>query len=307
MNQTKSAGSALVIVGATASGKSELALALAESNPGVELISVDSMQVYEGMDIGTAKPTLEQQLSVKHHCLDLVSPTQDFSVGMYKTAAQQALSDIYEAGKRPVIVGGTGLYVRALVDNLQIPSRYPKVLAELNKDSDTPALWGRLAELDPKASETMLPTNRRRVLRALEVTLGSGKPFSSFGPGLSSYQAQSSFTQVGICLPRPTIDERISQRYTAQMQAGFLEEAKKLRQMNLSRTARQALGYKELFSHLEGKIDLESALEEAERRTRRFARRQERWFKRDPRVQWLNADEPNQVFSQLQEIFQECV
>jgi tRNA dimethylallyltransferase len=243
------------------------------------------------MDIGTAKPTAAEQAEVRHHLIDLADPDEDFTVARYQRAFQDVIEDIEQRGRRAVLVGGTGRYLRAVVDDLIIPGQYPDVWAELDAESDTPALHRRLQHLDPTAASRMEPTNRRRVLRALEVTLGSGAPFSTFGPGLAAYPP-SSCRMIGIDLPHDVVAARIERRFQQQLAAGLLSEVEALagRPQGLSRTAKQALGYKELLSHLAGERTLHDALEEAARRTRRFARRQRSWFRRDPRIEWLSAD-----------------
>ncbi len=276
------------MVGVTASGKSALGLAVARRDERVELVSVDSMQVYRRMDIGTAKPTPAERAEVPHHLIDLVEPSEEFSVSQFQAAARDAIADIESRGRVPVLVGGTGLHLRAVIDDLDIPGRYPHVAQSLG-DEPTSRLHGRLQELDPVAAARMEPSNRRRVLRALEVTVGSGRPFSSYGPGLASH-APSRFKMVGPRWPRAAIDARIAERYRQQMAAGFLDEVRALRERGpLSRTAGQALGYRQLLSHLDGERSLEAALDEAITATRRFARRQERWFRRDPRVRWIDV------------------
>ncbi len=279
------------LVGATASGKSALALALARRDPGWELVSVDSMQVYRGMDIGTAKPTSAEQAEVPHHLIDLLDPWEDGTVAWFQREAHAVLSDIDARGKRALLVGGTALYLQALVDGLDIPGQFPEARAEVEADDDTAALHRRLAELDPVAAGRMEPSNRRRVVRALEVTLGSGRPFSSYGPGLGAH-ADTPFRLVGLSRSPEALATRIEARYAAQLDAGFLTEVAALRDdpRGISRTARQALGYKELLAHLDGESSLEEALELAVRRTRRFARRQRAWFQRDPRITWLEPD-----------------
>ena len=193
----------LAIVGATASGKSALALALARHLGDAEIVSLDSMQVYRGMDIGTAKPTPAERAEVPHHLIDVADPWDDFTVADFQALFHQALAGIEARGHRALLVGGTGLYLRAVVDDLEIPGRYPEVRATVESEPDTVALHRRLDELDPVAAGRMEPTNRRRVVRALEVTLGSGQPFSSFGPGLETYP-ESRFRLVGIAPePRP--------------------------------------------------------------------------------------------------------
>jgi tRNA dimethylallyltransferase len=282
---------AMAIVGTTASGKSALALELARHDATVELISVDSMQVYRGMDIGTAKPTAAEQAEVRHHLIDIADPDEDFTVARFQRAFHDVIKDIEQRGRRAVLVGGTGLYLRAVVDELIIPGQYPDVWAELDAEPDTAALHRRLQQVDPTAAARMEPSNRRRVLRALEVTLGSGSPFSTFGPGLETYPP-STCRLIGIDLPHDVVAARIERRFQQQIADGFVGEVATLaaRPRGLSRTAKQALGYKELLSHLAGERTLSEALEEAARRTRRFARRQRSWFRRDARIEWLHAD-----------------
>ncbi len=288
----------LAIVGVTASGKSALALALARGRSDVELVSVDSMQVYRGMDIGTAKPTPAEQAEVPHHLIDLVDPDEDFTVTRFQAAFREVMAGIETRGHRAVLVGGTGLYLRAVVDDLDIPGQYPEVRAALDaeapEDDEDPtgviALHERLVALDPVAASRMEPTNRRRVIRALEVTLGSGRPFSSYGPGLDAYPP-TPFAMVGLRLPTEVTGERIAARYEAQLAVGFVDEVRRLaaRPEGLSRTARQALGYRELLAHVEDGVPLDEAVEQAVAATRRFARRQRAWFRRDPRIRWFDA------------------
>ncbi|MCQ3807692.1 MAG: tRNA (adenosine(37)-N6)-dimethylallyltransferase MiaA [Acidimicrobiaceae bacterium] len=278
----------LVILGPTASGKSSLAVATAEFIGAAEIVSIDSMAVYRGMDIGTASPTGSDQQQVPHHLIDVADPSEEFTVGVFKRLATAAIDAIRARGNTPILVGGTGLYLRAVVDDLNLPGRYPEAAAELDAEPDTEALHTRLASLDPLAASRMEPSNRRRVLRALEVTIGSGSPFSSFGPGLEEY-GPTPFVMVALRWPQAVLDERIATRYQQQIEAGFLDEVRHLAAGGVGRTAAQALGYKELLAHLGGECSLEEALATAIRRTRRFARRQQRWFRRDPRINWMDA------------------
>ena len=277
-----------MIVGPTASGKSDLALSVARLIGGAEIVTLDSMQVYRGMDIGTATPTAAEQVEVPHHLIDLVEVSEEFAVAELQARARAVIGEIRDRGAVPVLVGGTGLYVRAVIDELRIPGRYPEVRAELEAEPDTAALHGRLADLDPAAAGRMEPTNRRRVVRALEVTIGSGRPFSSFGSGLGHYPP-TPFVQVGLRWDRDVLDDRIAARYQRQLADGFLDEVRSLEERKISRSASQALGYKELLAHLREEMTLDEALDLAVTRTRRFARRQERWFRRDPRIRWLDA------------------
>ena len=276
-----------MLVGATASGKSTLALEVARRLGDVELVSADSMQVYRGMDVGTAKATPAERAEVPHHLLDVAEPEEDYSVARFQADVDEVIAGIEARGRRALVVGGTGLYVQAVVDGLALPGEWPGVRAELESE---PALelHRRLVELDPVAAARIEPGNVRRLVRALEVTLGSGKPFSSFGPGLAAYPKAPRFRLAGVWLPRPALGERIEARYREQLAAGFLDEVRRL-QGRMSRTARQALGYKELLAHVAGDCTLEEAVAAAVRRTREFARRQRSWFRRDPRITWLGS------------------
>ncbi len=284
----------LVIVGPTATGKSSLAIELARRVPSSEIVSADAMAVYRGMDIGTAKPTPAERAEIPHHLIDVVAPDEDYTVARFAGEAAAVIDEIERAGGRPIIVGGTGLYVRAVVDDFTVPGQFPAVRAELEAVGDTGALWQRLQALDPGAAEKMLPGNRRRIVRALEVTVGSGRPFSSFGPGVDHY-GPTRFRLAGLEIDRDELDRRIAARYRTQLADGFLDEVERLASAGLSRTASQALGYRELVDHLHGLATLDEAIDEAVRRTRRFARRQQRWFRRDPRITWFPAEAPDLV------------
>jgi tRNA dimethylallyltransferase len=291
---------AVALVGVTASGKSETALQLARRRGDCDIVSVDSMCVYRGMDIGTSKPGPAARAAVPHHLLDLVGPEEDFTVTRFQAAAREALAGIARRGCHALLVGGTGLYQRAVVDDLAIPGRYPDVAAALEAEldegrADPSDLHTRLATLDPVGASRMEPTNRRRVVRALEVTLGAGRPFSEFGPGLDAYPAGGP-AQVGLSLPPEEVDRRIEDRFAAMVEAGLVEEVRALaaRPEGISRTARQALGYREILAHVEDGVPLADCLDEAVRRTRQFARRQASWFRRDPRVSWAGSSEEAQ-------------
>lgn len=298
---TGSAAQHLAIVGPTATGKSAVALALARRDaPIVELVSVDSMQVYRGMDIGTAKPTAAEQAEVPHHLIDLVDPDQGFTVSLFQAAFAEVMSGIDERCHRAVLVGGTGLYLRATIDGLDLPGQWPDIRVALEAEAAAngpESLHGRLAQLDPLAAQRMEPTNTRRVVRALEVTLGSGRPFSEHGPGLAEYpSATDNYRIVGLRVPREEFSDRIANRFHAMLDAGLLDEVRTLAEQfgpRLSRTARQALGYRELLRHVEDGDDLDECIGDAIARTRRFAVRQDRWFRRDPRIEWL--DDPNEL------------
>ncbi|MGA1333134.1 MAG: tRNA (adenosine(37)-N6)-dimethylallyltransferase MiaA [Ilumatobacteraceae bacterium] len=280
----------VAIVAPTASGKSDIAMAVARAT-GAHIIAVDAMQVYRGMDIGTAKPTPADQAAVPHHCIDLVDPNERFTVAEFKTHAASARASVRAADAPALFVAGTGLYLTALIDDLQLPGEWPEVRAELQAEPDTAALFARLQQLDPLAASRCEPSNRRRIERALEVTIGSGQPFSSFGPGTSAYPP-SDVQQVGVLWPRETLSRRIEQRVHAMMSAGLLREVQTLtEQFELSREAKQALGYRELLDHLAGQISLDEAIAQIVLHTRQFAVRQERWFRRDPRIEWVTVHE----------------
>jgi len=287
----------LAIVGPTASGKSALALAVAQAAGDVELVSLDSMQVYRGLDIGTAKPTAAERAVVVHHLVDVAEPGEEWSVQRTQQVARAALADIEARGKRAVLVGGTGLYVRAVVDDLQIPPTDPIVrdaLGAATADDDGLArAYDRLTTLDPAAAARMEPGNRRRIVRALEVIELTGRQFSSFGSGIDAYPAPSiPVSMLGIDVEPGELAGRIATRLDAMCGLGFLDEVRGLVDRPLSRTAREAIGYRELLGYLAGEIPtFEAALDTTARRTRRFARRQRAWFRRDPRVAWISATE----------------
>lgn len=266
------------------------------------------MQVYRGMDIGTAKPTPAEQAEVPHHLIDVADPSEDFTVTRFQAAFREALAAIEARGHRAVLVGGTGLYLRAVIDDLEIPGRYPEVREALEAEDDTAALHGRLAALDPVAASRMEPTNRRRVVRALEVCLGSGRPFSSFGPGLDAYPA-TPFALLGLQRPIEDTAARIATRFDRQLAAGFVDEVRALAAApaGLSRTARQALGYRELLAHVDDGLPLDEAVEQAVGGIRRFARRQRAWFRRDPRIGWIDAtQDPGRLLAVVLRDWYEC-
>jgi tRNA dimethylallyltransferase len=284
--------SVVALVGVTASGKSALAMEVAIRRGDVEIISVDSMCVYRGMNLATAKPSAADCAAVPHHLIDLVDPEDEFTLTQFQAAARVALADIEARGRHALLVGGTGLYLRAVVDDLRIPGRFEDVATDLNTQLDRGAaevadLHARLATLDPVAASRMEPSNRRRVVRALEVTIGSGQPFSSFGPGLEAYP-DGGITQIGLETDLAEVDRRIEARVAGWVEAGLIDEVQALaaRPAGISRTARQALGYREVLAHLEEGRPLEACLAEVVVRTRQFARRQASWFRRDPRITW---------------------
>lgn len=286
----------LAIIGPTASGKSSVALELCRRVGGAEIVSIDAMQVYRGMDIGTATPSATERAEIRHHLIDLVEPTSEFTLAQFQAAYIESLADIDRRAHHAVLVGGTGLYLRAVTDGLTLPGQWPEIRARLETEAERlgpEVLHARLVERDPLAASRMERTNVRRIVRALEVVEGSGRPFSAFGPGFDTY-VESDVIQVGIRWPREVLARRIESRVHAMIEAGWVEEVRQLvataGSVPLSRTAAQALGYKELIEHVQGRISLSAAVDTIVLRTRQFAVRQERWFRRDPRIQWFDVE-----------------
>jgi len=282
----------LVIVGPTASGKSELGLKMAESAPPAEIISADAMAIYEEMNIGTAKVSLSERRKIPHHLVDVASVTENYTVSQFQAEAFSVIRRLQQNSINQIIVGGTGLYVRSVVDEFTMPPNFPDIRQELELEPDADVLWQRLNELDASAASKMEPTNKRRIVRALEVCIGSGQKFSSFGPGVNHYE-KTSHVQIGLEIDRTVLDERIEKRFDFQVENGFVDEVQNLMKLELASTAMQALGYKEIMKHLKGEYSLEDAINESKLRTKRFARRQQRWFRRDPRITWFQAMDPD--------------
>lgn len=280
----------VVVLGSTASGKSDVAMAVATARGGVEIVAADSMQVYRGMDIGTAKPTRDDRSAVQHHGIDLVEPSEDYSVAQFLDSVTIARSDMMTRGVHELIVGGTGLYVTALVDGLNMPGQWPEIRAELEAITDTEALFAELVQHDPLAATRMEPNNRRRIIRALEVCRGSGETFSSFGPGVAQFP-NTDTVMIGIQWDRDILRVRIAERVDRMMERGLVDEVRTLMSSAapLSRTARQALGYKEVIEGLEKSWSSAEMAKTITLRTQQFAVRQERWYRRDPRIQWVKV------------------
>jgi tRNA dimethylallyltransferase len=280
----------IAVVGATAAGKSGLGVALARALNG-EVVNADSMQLYQGMDIGTAKEPEAARAGVPHHLLDIWPVTRAANVADYQQLARAAIDDILARGRVPVLVGGSGLYVRAALGDLDFPRTDDGARARLSAELAAlgpAALHARLAALDPAAAAAILPSNGRRIVRALEVIELTGRPFTATMP---SYEQARPAVQLGLALPRPELDQRIAARVQAMWAAGFEAEVKDLVRRGLrdGRTASRALGYRQMLRHLDGELTLDQARQETITATRRFARRQESWFRRDPRVTWLSA------------------
>ncbi len=280
----------IVILGPTASGKSDAAMAAAQANGNTQIIVCDAMQVYKRMDIGTAKPTANDQQLIQHHCIDLVEPSARFTVSDYQKNARAAVAEVHEMGANALVVAGTGLYLTSLIDELSFPGEWPAVRAELQREPDVAALYRHLKALDPVAAKNIERSNRRRIERALEVCIGSGKPFSDNAPGTGAYP-DNGVVQIGLLWPRDVLVKRVESRVKAMLQRGFLEEVAQLRKDGaMSQTARQALGYAELNRHLDGRCTLDQAVGDIVIHTRQFAVRQERWFRRDPRIRWVHIE-----------------
>jgi tRNA dimethylallyltransferase len=265
-------------------------MAAAQVNGNTQIVVCDAMQVYKRMDIGTAKPTSEDQQLVQHHCIDLVAPSARFTVSDYQKDARAAVVKIHETGANALVVAGTGLYLTSLIDELSFPGEWPAVRAELQREPDVAALYRHLKALDPVAAKNIERSNRRRIERALEVCIGSGKPFSDNAPGTGAYP-DNGVVQIGLLWPRDVLVKRVESRVKAMLQRGFLDEVAQLRKDGaMSQTARQALGYAELNRHLDGKCTLDQAVGDIVTHTRQFAVRQERWFRRDPRIRWVHIE-----------------
>jgi tRNA dimethylallyltransferase len=280
----------ITVVGPTAAGKSELSLALARTVGG-EIVNADSMQLYRGMDIGTAKLSVADRAGIPHHLLDIWPVTEAASVSEYQRLAREAIDAIRGRGKTPILVGGSGLYVRAAIDNLEFPGTDPAVRARLEAEldaSDAASLHARLADLDPVAGATILPGNGRRIIRALEVIELSGRPFTATLP---DYESIYPVIQLGVDVPRSDLDQRIADRVQSMWRLGLVDEVRDLELAGLreGRTASRALGYAQVLKFLSGDWSEETAAEQTILATRRFVRRQQSWFRRDPRINWLPA------------------
>lgn len=282
----------IVICGATATGKSELAIELAQTIS-AEIINADSMQLYRGMDIGTAKLSKSEQSGIPHHLLDVLEVTQDSTVAWYQDLARQMITEIHSRNKSVVIVGGTGLYIKAILDDLNFPDTDPQIRARLTTESEelgADALFQRLEELDPAAAIAIDRQNIRRVIRALEVIEITGQPFTANLPREDS-SAYPNALQFGLVMDREKLTERIDLRVDLMFEKGLVAEVDSLIAAGIERgtTARRALGYAQLISAHNGEITEELAREETKRATRQYARRQETWFSRDARIQWVSA------------------
>jgi len=299
--------SVIVVCGATATGKSELAIAIARHFDG-EIINADSMQIYRGMDIGTAKLTMEERQGVPHHLLDVLDVNQDSTVAWYQSAARAAITDIQSRGKRAVVVGGTGLYIKSILDELNFPDTDPAVRESLEKELESiglDALFERLEKLDPAAAIAIDRANSRRVIRALEVIVITGKPFTANLPRAASTRYPDA-QQFGLVMDREKLGERISARVDQMWKAGFIDEVDALLNAGITdgRTAQLALGYSQIIAFRNGLMSQDEAREDTKRATRQYARRQETWFSRDARITWISPVQPRleRVLAHLEKI-----
>ena len=285
----------IVICGATATGKSDIAIEIAQEL-GAEIINADSMQLYRGMDIGTAKLTVEERKGIPHHLLDVLDVSEDSTVAWYQEQARAAITEIHGRGKDAVIVGGTGLYIKAILDDLNFPDTDPEVRAKLEAELaefGAAALFTRLEELDPAAALAIDRANSRRVIRALEVIEITGMPFTANLPREDSSRYPDAL-QFGLVMDREHLRERIDQRVDRMWDAGFVDEVDRLIIQGIGNgsTAQRALGYAQIIAMRSGTMTEEEAKEDTKRASRQYARRQETWFSRDARIQWVAQHQP---------------
>lgn len=287
----------IAVVGPTATGKSDLAVALAERFGG-EVVNADAMQLYRGMDIGTAKMTVEERRGVPHHLLDVLSVTETASVAAYQRETRAVIENLLAAGRPPILVGGSGLYVQAVLDDLKFPGTDDAIRARFEAElasAGPEALHQRLRELDPAAAIAILPSNGRRIVRALEVIELTGEPFSANlpKPGPARYDT----VQIGVDREVSELDTRVDLRVDLMFAAGLEKEVRALVRLGLrdGKTASRALGYQQVLSAMDGACTIDFAAEETKRATRRFVRRQRSWFRRDQRITWLDGARPDLV------------
>lgn len=287
----------IVILGPTASGKSELAVKIAKKIGG-EIISADSRQIYRGMDIGTAKPTKKEIAGIKHHLIDIKNPDENYTVAEYKRDAVNAIEKVLRKGRIPILVGGTGLYIQAMVDNLEIPEVKPnlklrkKIEGEI-KRRGLAYVFKKLVKLDPEAAYVVDPKNPRRIVRALEVAILTGKPFTG---QRKKGKPLFEFLQIGIKIPDKILQKRIEARTKMMIRQSLVSEVKKLiKKYGKKQRAFDAIGYREIIDYLDAKTTLPEAVQLINTNTHRFVKRQMTWFKRDKRIKWLRAHEESNL------------
>ena len=290
----------VAVVGATAAGKTGLSLDLAERLGG-EIVNTDAMQVYRGMDIGTAKLPPRERRGIPHHLLGTHDPSESVTVAEFQAEARAVIAELRDRGTVPVLVGGSALYTRAVVDRFDFPGTDPELRQRLEDElaeTGVEAMYERLREADPVAAERILPDNARRIVRALEVVELTGRSFTATLPRLE--YADPDTVQIGIDIDRLTLDERIAARVREMFDAGLVDEVRRLGP--LGRTAATAIGYRQAAAHLAGELTLEEAIEQTTTATRRFARRQNAWFRKDPRIHWVRYDDPDRVEQALRAV-----
>lgn len=302
----------IAIVGATASGKTSLSIELAKKYNG-EIVSADSMQIYKGMDIATAKPTKEEMQGIPHHLIDFLSPTENFSVSEYVTLAKGAIDDITQRGKLPILCGGTGLYVRSLVENVKFSEEKTdeKLREELNeryKKEGGEILLKELAEFDEETAKTLHPNNGKRIIRAIEIYRTTGITMAQHIKNSKNEPSPYDLTAIGITYAdRQKLYDRINLRVDIMMKNGLLKEAEDFYSRYNSNTASAAIGYKELKPYLDGEVTLETAVEKLKQETRHYAKRQLTWFRRDEYINWIEADKCTDILAKACEIIENKV
>ena len=290
----------LVIVGPTASGKTALAVELAKIYNG-EVISADSMQIYKGMDIATAKPTIEEQKGIKHHLISFVEPEQEFSVADYLKLAKQKIKDVAAKGKLPIVAGGTGLYISSLIDNINFDDEFGKtnIREKLNneaKELGNEAMLERLMQVDEKTAMTLHANNITRIIRALEIFELTGIKFSEYKINNKAEDSPYNACIIGLNFQeRQQLYDRINLRVDIMVENGLVDEAKYVYENTNLKTAHQAIGYKELIPFFEGSASLTQCLDKIKQETRRYAKRQLTWFRRDERINWIILDESSKI------------
>lgn len=289
----------IIICGPTATGKSDLALEVARKYNG-EIINADSMQLYKGMDIGTAKLTVAERQGIPHHLLDILDVNQDASVASYQVLARAAVDQLRADGKAAVIVGGTGLYIKAIIDEMNFPETDPALRKKLEDEAEllgTAELYSRLRMLDPEAADVIEPANTRRIIRALEVIEVTGKPYSANLPSDTSLRYPDAL-HIGLSMERSSLAPRIEARVHRMFDQGLVDEVRTLITQGLlfGATAQRAIGYAQVISMINGDISEAQAIEETIVATRQYVRRQETWFKRDQRIQWIGEGVPRLPF-----------
>lgn len=289
----------IIICGPTATGKSDLALEVAEKFNG-EIINADSMQLYEGMNIGTAKLTLEERAGIPHHLLDILKVNQDASVAQYQELARAAIDEIRGRGKAVIVVGGTGLYIKSIIDEMNFPETDPALRKKLEEESEllgAAELYSRLRLLDPEAAAAIEPANTRRIIRALEVIEVTGKPYSANLPSDTSLRYPDAI-HIGLAMERTALAPRIQARVHRMFEQGLISEVEGLLESGLleGNTAQRAIGYAQVIALIRGELNQSQAIEETIVATRQYVRRQETWFKRDLRIQWIDQGQPRLPF-----------